>query len=229
MPRPRATNSARRSRAAAWAASSRRPTPCSAASSRSRRRCRSTRLAAPVPARDPDHRAARAPLDRPGARRRHRPDRRAVLRDAQDRRAVRSSSSSAAPASRSTERLALVPHIVAAAHAIAHAHERGIVHRDIKPVEHPRRRSRRDDRDRLGPREGDRRGRRGSARPIRVDPSDSLKTRAGIVYGTPGFMAPEQLRGHPVDRALRRLRARRDALPPAVAQATAPREDRRRR
>ena len=48
-----------------------------------------------------------------------------------------------------------------------------------------------------------------------VAPLDAIKTRAGIVFGTPGFMAPEQLRGHPVDAALRCLRARRDALPPA--------------
>jgi hypothetical protein len=96
------------------------------------------------------------------------------------------------------ERLALIPHIVNSAHAIAHAHARGIVHRDIKPsnilvgelgetvvidwglakvigeADEP-----------LG-------------RPL-VDLSDSLKTRAGIVYGTPGFMAPEQLRGAPVN------------------------------
>jgi hypothetical protein len=96
------------------------------------------------------------------------------------------------------QRLALIPHIVDSAQAIAHAHERGIVHRDIKPSniligelgetvvidwglakvigepDEP------------------------STRP-QVDLGDSLKTRAGIVYGTPGFMAPEQLRGAPVN------------------------------
>ena len=96
-------------------------------------------------------------------------------------------------------RLALVPHVVAAAHAIAHAHERGIVHRDIKPsnilvgdlgetividwglaktIDEP------DD-------------------PHAVDAAtlerDAIETRAGIVFGTPGFMAPEQLRGSPAD------------------------------
>ncbi|HEX4421750.1 MAG TPA: serine/threonine-protein kinase [Kofleriaceae bacterium] len=96
------------------------------------------------------------------------------------------------------ERLALLPHIVNSAQAIAHAHERGIVHRDIKPsnilvgelgetvvidwglakvIGEPDEQT--------------------TGKPL-VDLSDSLKTRAGIVYGTPGFMAPEQLRGVPV-------------------------------
>jgi len=95
------------------------------------------------------------------------------------------------------QRLALIPHIVDSAQAIAHAHERGIVHRDIKPsnilvgdlgetvvidwglakvIGEPDEQT---------------------GRPL-VDLSDSLKTRVGIVYGTPGFMAPEQLRGVPV-------------------------------
>jgi hypothetical protein len=97
-------------------------------------------------------------------------------------------------------RLALVPHMVAAANAIAHAHERGIVHRDIKPsnilvgelgetivIDWGLAKVIGEAEDVAGP------------MPAQVDPEDQLKTRAGIVYGTPGFMAPEQLRGKPVD------------------------------
>ena len=96
-------------------------------------------------------------------------------------------------------RLALVPHMVAAANAIAHAHERGIVHRDIKPsnilvgdlgevivIDWGLAKVIDEVEDEVGG-------------PVLVDLDDNLKTRAGIVYGTPGFMAPEQLRGRPVD------------------------------
>jgi hypothetical protein len=96
------------------------------------------------------------------------------------------------------QRLALIPHIVDSAQAIAHAHARGIVHRDIKPsnilvgdlgetvvIDWGLAKV-------IGEPEDT------TARPL-VDLSDSLKTRAGIVYGTPGFMAPEQLRGAPVN------------------------------
>jgi hypothetical protein len=96
------------------------------------------------------------------------------------------------------QRLALIPHLLNTSQAIAHAHARGIVHRDIKPsnilvgelgetvvIDWGLAKV-------IGEPDDDL-----TAKPL-VDLSDSLKTRAGIVYGTPGFMAPEQLRGVPV-------------------------------
>src|ERR1700733_250710 len=95
-------------------------------------------------------------------------------------------------------RLAVLPHIRVAAAAVAPAHARGIVPGDIKPAnilvgdlgetilidwglakaideadEH-------------------------SATEPAIE-ADAVHTRAGIVFGTPGFMSPEQLRGAPVD------------------------------
>ncbi|HEY4055181.1 MAG TPA: hypothetical protein VGM39_01190, partial [Kofleriaceae bacterium] len=42
-------------------------------------------------------------------------------------------------------------------------------------------------------------GRAATSGEVRTNDLDTIKTRAGIVYGTPGFMAPEQLRGGTVE------------------------------
>ncbi|WP_329219595.1 protein kinase [Streptomyces sp. NBC_01485] len=75
------------------------------------------------------------------------------------------------------------------AHALANIHAAGIVHRDLKPsnvmvtIE--------------GPRVID----FGVARALESVTGDSRLTQAGAVIGSPGFMAPEQVRGDPVTPA----------------------------
>ncbi|MDR6976479.1 hypothetical protein J2X68_003170 [Streptomyces sp. 3330] len=75
------------------------------------------------------------------------------------------------------------------AHALANIHAAGIVHRDLKPsnvmvtIE--------------GPRVID----FGVARALESVSGDSRLTQTGAVIGSPGFMAPEQLRGDPVTPA----------------------------
>ncbi len=104
------------------------------------------------------------------------------------------------------ERLSLLPALLAAIEAVAHAHRRGVIHRDLKPANILV--------GELGetividwglakvlgePDPSDGPGDDSEPDPAEPVAGDSLRTQIGSVFGTPGFMSPEQARGELLD------------------------------
>jgi len=97
------------------------------------------------------------------------------------------------------ERLTLLPRVLSAIEAVAHAHSRGVIHRDIKPqnilvgelgetvvIDWGLAKV-------VGEDDDD------ASDATSPSAGDSLRTQVGSVFGTPGFMAPEQARGEALD------------------------------
>ncbi len=100
------------------------------------------------------------------------------------------------------DRLALLPHVIAAAEAVAYAHDQGIVHRDLKPtnilvgafgetvvIDWGLAKD-------LRPGVPDDAGGTASREIAAAHTGD---TAAGAVVGTPSYMPPEQAQGRPID------------------------------